>query len=48
MKTLNQYIMESIGSKTALKEGLADWDEGDFEKSIKKETSKPAIQKTNY
>ena len=45
MRTLNNYIKESIGSKTTLKEGLADWDEGDFEKSIKKETSKPALKK---
>ena len=30
---------------TILNEGLADWDEGDFEKSIKKETSKTAIKK---
>ena len=35
MKELNEYI----------KEGLADWDEGDFEKSIKKETSKPVLKK---
>ena len=41
--------------KSILIEGLADWDEGDFEKSIKKETSKSAIKKliidyifTNY
>ena len=31
--------------KNVIKEGLADWDEGDFEKSIKKETSKSAIKK---
>ena len=31
--------------KDILVEGLADWDEGDFEKSIKKETSKTAIKK---
>ena len=31
--------------KNILIEGLADWDEGDFEKSIKKETSKTAIKK---
>ena len=35
MRSLNDYILE----------GLADWDEGDFEKSIKKETSKVAIEK---
>ena len=35
MKDLKEYI----------KEGLADWDEGDFEKSIKKETSKQALKK---
>ena len=31
--------------KNILIEGLADWDEGDFEKSIKKETSKTVIKK---
>ena len=36
MENLRKYLIE----------GLADWDEGDFEKSIKKETSKQAIQKT--